>query len=109
MKHILTNPHNGAPIDHEGFKLLPGHQVHVRADLAQGIADRFGFLLHHVVPGDDKGVATAKPVKIKGSVNFTHKNAGEADMVTGAHVPVADHVEHVVVAPKKKAAAKKKK
>lgn len=102
MKHILSNPHNGSEVAHEGVTLVPGEEVHVRQHVGEMLLKYFPFLLLRAVPGDDKNVAKAKPVKIKGNLEWKHENTGTSDL------PVADSVHHVAGAAAKKPVAKKK-
>lgn len=102
MKHILTNPHNGAPVDHDGVKLAPGQELHVFAQRGEALIKRFEFLLLRVVPGDDKGIKKAKPVKISGSLEWKHE-------VTPDSNPSPYSVNHVAVSAAKKSTAAKKK
>lgn len=102
MKHILTNPHNGANVDHEGVKLAPGQELHVQPNVGEALIKRFGFLLLRVVPGDDKAVKKAKPVKVKGLLEWKHEVAPDEN-------PAPYGVQHVVASAAKKSVAAKKK
>lgn len=102
MKHILLNPHNGAPVEHDGVKLLPGEALHVLQHLGEALVERFSFLLLQVVPGDDKGVAKAKPGKITGRLEWQPENVGTDEL------PKPDSVNHVVTKSAKAPAAAKK-
>lgn len=102
MKHILSNPHNGSPIDHEGVKLEPGHELHVRPEVAKSLTGRFAFLLHRIVPGAETPAKKNKPVKLKTPLNWHPHNHGTDE------VPEPDSVNHVVTEKSaRKPAAKK--
>lgn len=104
MKHIISNPHNGAPVDHLGVKLEPGQEVALYEQKAEELSQRFGFLLLRVVPG--KGVnptAKLKPVKIKGTLVWNTEvdpSPDVADFAVHAHSSKS-------AAPKKKVGKKK--
>lgn len=101
MIHIISNPQNGAPIDHEGVKLEPGFEQPVRESVAEELSQRFGFLLMRVVPGTFNA-KKSKPRKIPGVLTFT--------VVEDPNPDVPDTAEHTLSgaarAPRKKAAKK---
>lgn len=111
MKTILTNPHNGSDIDHDGVKLEVGSEIHVRPEVATALRARFPFLLARVVDGKETPGKNNKAIKVKGTVEWKHENTGVANLDTGEHLPVADSVTHVAssTAPAKKRAPRKAK
>lgn len=101
MKHILINPSNGAPIDHDGVKLAPGQALHVLKHVGEAFIKRFEFLMLQLVPGTDAGVAKAKPVKVSGTLEWQ-------PVVAPATAPEPDAVNHVITKSAKAPATAKK-
>lgn len=102
MIHIISNPHNGAPVDHNGVVLQPGYEQVVREQVAEELSQRFGFLLMRVVPGTYSSKKKYKPAAIKGTLTFEN--------VEHAGPDVPDLAQHTVTPARaaKKAAPRKK-
>ncbi len=92
MKHIISNPHNGAPIEHDGVTLAPGYEVEVPVREAHSLRARFGFLLHRTEDG--KPSKNPKSVKIKRKLEWHTHNAGVDEN------PQPDEVRHEVESDK---------
>lgn len=98
--HIVSNPHNGAPIDHAGVVLEPGYEQTMPEREAEALSARFPFLLMRVAPAKAKA---SKPVKIKGTLKWETAVDADPDVVDGV-----SHV-HDNKAPARKPAAKSSK
>lgn len=92
MKHIISNPHNGSPIDHLGIKLEPGQEQEVGEQVAEELSVRFGFLLMRVIPGTYSTKAKHPVRKIAGTLTFENVEHPDPD--------VPDLATHTVVAKK---------
>lgn len=102
MKYLLSNPHNGSPVDVNGVELLPGFSLEVKESAAVTAKAAHDFLLVTITGGDSKP-AGAKPKKLKEHLEWSHVTPPDED--PGPQFVV--HGGKPKAAPVRKAVAKK--
>lgn len=78
MKHIIANPHNGAPVEVNGTTLLPGHELEVKESDAVELKNRYEFL-HQRTAAGVSAPAKAKVKKLKTHLEFSHITPPDTD------------------------------